>query len=1208
MIKKLLLRCLTGLYLTLFASSGTVVLSADGPGLTKNSYQSNELYKALSVINAPTGYGHGRAAMINGYFFVPFFLDKAPGGGFDFYDVSNPRLPKLVKRHFVLDPNAPNPTWGFREPHAFGHSSSYGGGRDIMVFQGTDGIEFWDFTDVTNPILISHMKLPGITVSHDYGGVWWVSFQAPYVYVGGNDQGLYIIEAWDVSKPVLKKRIPTSQLGGYNVGSTIAVGNLLVLSSTTVSNSGEAAFGGKYTLLDISSPLNPSVIRIYSGPTMPHAYNIMVNGNKVLVGGVGNFFHMMDITDPADMKVQGPSLDFGSPGGYIEIQDKYALVGFGKKTVKVDISGTSPKLFSSGTWKTTAKDDNFAVPLGNVVFASNDHPNGSAFIPHDTAMDNTGPSVNMVVPKDGAINQKRTTRIGLTFTDHIDHRTINTTNVKLRRLRDGATIGGKFSYQNNTINFRPGSQLEYGQTYEIIVKANGLKDWSGNRTPTEFKSRFTVLEESQSVPLTCVANRSPATLVGAPAVFTVKSSSGNGALEYSWDFGDGTPATGFSSSTSVMHTFLNAGHYSITLTVRDSTGATAGSSVPHLAHNPIPATPPTRANTIAFDSKASGGNIWVVNPDSDSVTAIRAANLTRRLEINVGKNPRTLAISPSYQIWVVNQDSATISVLNPGTGSIIRTIALPHASQPYGIAFAPNGSAAYVTLQATGRLLRINPSTYEITGDVPAVRYARGLAISADSQRIFVTRLISGSLGGEIKEIAASNLSLVRTMTLAKDTTSVDTERAGRGVPNYLTSITISPDGLRAWLPSKKDNTSRGLLRDGLPLTFENTVRPIISQLDLIQNTEVRAERADLNDQEMPFAVEFSKLGDLAFVIMQGTNTIQVFDAYDVGQLLATVTEVGLAPQGLTLSPNGTVLYTQNFMSRTMDVYDVSGVIDFTSNNITKLASVNTTTREKLTSQVKLGKQIFYNAIDRRMSRDAYMSCASCHLDGGTDGRVWDFSDRGEGLRRTIRLTGRSGMGHGRVHWTGNFDEIQDFENDIRNSFGGLGFMTDQQFNTGTRNQPLGDAKAGVSPSLDALAAYVSSLNQAKPSPYTNPDGSLTEAGLRGKAVFQRLDCASCHSGTQFTDSATGVLHNVGTLKSTSGSRLGQPLTGIDTPTLLGIWEEQFLLHDGQVKSIRDVLVKANQNGAHGATSTLTAQELDDLISYLNQLGGPLTP
>ena len=80
------------------------------------------------------------------------------------------------------------------------------------------------------------------------------------------------------------------------------------------------------------------------------------------------------------------------------------------------------------------------------------------------------------------------------------------------------------------------------------------------------------------------------------------------------------------------------------------------------------------------------------------------------------------------------------------------------------------------------------------------------------------------------------------------------------------------------------------------------------------------------------------------------------------------------------------------------------------------------------------------------MTRDGYISCAGCHTDGDSDNRVWDFTDRGEGLRNTISLLGRVGTGNGRVHWTANFDEIHDFENDIRFEFEGVGFLDDAMF------------------------------------------------------------------------------------------------------------------------------------------------------------------
>ena len=60
---------------------------------------------------------------------------------------------------------------------------------------------------------------------------------------------------------------------------------------------------------------------------------------------------------------------------------------------------------------------------------------------------------------------------------------------------------------------------------------------------------------------------------------------------------------------------------------------------------------------------------------------------------------------------------------------------------------------------------------------------------------------------------------------------------------------------------------------------------------------------------------------------------------------------------------------------------------------------------------------------------------------------------------------------------------MQDFEGQIRTLAGGTGLMTDADFNAGTRSQPLGDPKAGVSADLDALAAYVASLDTLRRQP-----------------------------------------------------------------------------------------------------------------------------
>jgi hypothetical protein len=240
------------------------------------------------------------------------------------------------------------------------------------------------------------------------------------------------------------------------------------------------------------------------------------------------------------------------------------------------------------------------------------------------------------------------------------------------------------------------------------------------------------------------------------------------------------------------------------------------------------------------------------------------------------------------------------------------------------------------------------------------------------------------------------------------------------------------------------------------------------------------------------------------------------------------------------------------------------------------------------------------------MANEGYLTCISCHLDGDSDGRVWDFTDRGEGLRNTTSLQGRRGTGQGRVHWSANFDEIQDFEHDIRNAFGGTGLMNDADFNSGTRNLPLGDSKAGLSASLDALAAYVSSLDKFPKSPLRQSNGVASVPAQNGRQHFEALQCFSCHAGPDFTDSTSGLLHDIGTIKPGSGNRLGGPLNGIDTPTLRGLAATAPYLHDGAAVNLAAVFdfTNAPSGSAHSSYRTLASGQQQELLAFLKELDG----
>lgn len=696
--------------------------------------------------------------------------------------------------------------------------------------------------------------------------------------------------------------------------------------------------------------------------------------------------------------------------------------------------------------------------------------------------------------------------------------------------------------------------------------------------------------------------REPApTLVGKSTQFEADVSDGSGTVEVRWTFGDGTATDFIAGATEVTHTYAEPGHYSVIVVARDDSGFQSRSFV-HTVHTKPTAKPPQSASPLLYLPERN--YVVAANTDNDTITVVDAKRAKKVAEIPVFDGPVALALAPDGTLWVVHREDYAVAVIDLDKLWMTRVFRLPYASQPMGVVFGPKGDA-YAALMATGEVARLDATTGEVLERRFVAPWTRGISASGDGKHLFVTRFISPDGHGEVYQLDAETLEVVERFDLLEDTTTEDSSVQGRGLPNYLFSVAISPDGKQAWVPGKKDNMSRGLQRDGLTLTPDNTVRPLIAILDLEGRQEIPEWRIDLDDRNLPRHVTFSPLGDYAFVSVYGSNMVEVWDTY--ARSLVTGMRGSKGPVATVLSSDER-LFVLGDASRDLLVYDVSGVLSGVDLTTRLVATIDLVENEVLPADVLYGKQLFSNADDPRMAREGYLSCATCHLDGFEDGRVWDFLERGEGLRNTTSLLGRRGMGHGRVHWSANFDEIQDFEGDIRGGQGGLGFMTDEDFAEGTRSTSLGDPKAGLSPELDALAAYVTSLSSIPRSPYRNPDGTLTEDALAGREIFLQLGCDSCHAGEDFTDSASGELHDVGTITPASGNRLGEELEGLDTPTLLGIWQTAPYLHDGSAPTLRDVLTTRNPDGKHGDTSSLTEEELDQLVAYLLQIDHGLPP
>ncbi len=826
-----------------------------------------------------------------------------------------------------------------------------------------------------------------------------------------------------------------------------------------------------------------------------------------------------------------------------------------------------------------------------------------------------------VIDNNGVPSKARILKVGIaanpnpaitpTVTQPADQSTVSGTSVSLQ-IQASDPNGDTLGYA--TVGLPPGLVLD--STSGLI---SGTPETIGDYNVTvaasdginnDSKAFIWHVTQVQALILNSLAPPPPA-VYGNSATYTATTSNGVNVL-YRWNFGDGTGDTAWSTSNSISHRYAAPGIYYATVRAIDDRGVERSQTFVQRVHLPATAGKPMSSATIAWQDRA-GANplVWSVNPDNDSVSVFDATTNQRLREVAVGLSPRTVAVAANGQVWVANRDSDNLSVIDSATQTVIRSVALQRGSRPHGIVISPDGSNVYVACEGLGRVQMLNAATGAVFATTVLPPGQRHVAISADGSKLYVPRFVTGRLpgeatatvtteadgliyGAELRVLSAADLSAMSTAVL-RHSELPDFENSGGGIPNYLGSMAISPDGVSGWVPSKQDNIKRGVLRNGQPLNFQNTVRAISSRIDLGAATEDYVSRIDHDNAGVASAATFDPQGVYMFVALETSREVAVVNAYGRAEMFRIQT--GRAPQGLVVSPDGRRLFVSNFMDRSVTVFDLGDLMDRASNTAPLLATMSSIGTEKLSSTVLRGKQLFYDARDTRLSRDAYISCAACHNSGGQDGRVWDLTGFGEGLRNTTSLEGRA-AGHGFLHWSSNFDELQDFEGQIRNLSGGTGLMTDAQFNTGTRNQPLGDPKAGVSTDLDALAAYVASLNTFAVSPYRNNDGTLTAQGQAGRLVFAAKNCAACHAGTNFTNSLNAsTLKDIGTIKPSSGQRLAGPLPGIDPPTLRDVFRTAPWLHDGSAGTIQQAIQM------HNNVSLMTATELDDVAAYLLQIG-----
>ena len=561
------------------------------------------------------------------------------------------------------------------------------------------------------------------------------------------------------------------------------------------------------------------------------------------------------------------------------------------------------------------------------------------------------------------------------------------------------------------------------------------------------------------------------------------------------------------------------------------------------------------AGSVASSAVAvapDGSIVAAVNPDSDSVTLVDAVSLSVLREVPVGDDPRTLAFTPdSRHLLVANRASAELSIIDVAGARQRASIAL--GPMPYGV--VTDGKRAYVAESALAEVRAIDLSSGEATGIASVSGFPMGLTLHVPGDGRDAVLPVTHFFTGAVTALDPMTLTTLGTTSTGQDA-------------NLTQHLAIAPDGRRAYLPQTRFNVTNPAL------TFDTTVFPVVNVLDLEDLSLLPGERVTIDTADRPVAIPFAAAispdGKRLAVVNAGSSNLTVIDL-GTSAGIGTI-EVGASPRGVAISGDGSRLSVNNVLDGTLSVVDALSLDIVDTVRLTTIP---------LEPQILLGKRIFNSAAAPVLSTDRWIACATCHFDGSMDARTWlSFPD---GPRNTPALFGVGETAP--FHWSGDLDELQDVENTIRDIQAGTGLAP------GDARDSLGAAHAGLSPKLDALAAFMASLT-VPPSPYSGE----TDQARRGQAVFASLECASCHVPPLYSDAA---LHDVGTGDPATERNSHGRGTNFDTPSLLGIWHTAPYFHDGTAERLADVFTIGTVHNVAGATSP---RDLSDLVAFLLSL------
>ncbi|MGB9071432.1 MAG: beta-propeller fold lactonase family protein [Terriglobales bacterium] len=571
--------------------------------------------------------------------------------------------------------------------------------------------------------------------------------------------------------------------------------------------------------------------------------------------------------------------------------------------------------------------------------------------------------------------------------------------------------------------------------------------------------------------------------------------------------------------------------------------------------------------------------LYVVCERSDQLLAIDTQTRTVVKRIPVGHVPRGLAVSADgRQLFVANSWNDNVSVIDAGTLGVVRTVAT--GFEPTGVVPDRPAKTLYVANRLSNDVSVIDLQIGQEIKRLAAGRGASYLTLSPDGERIYCTHVYPAI--GAHRTPPESEITVIATAT----------QRVVERLPLHNVAgvfhVAFSGDGRLGVAADLRPKNLIPLAHVEHGWVFGNSLT--LFGPDAGGVVEVPLDELDRYFAR-PWGVAIAPDKSRLFVTTEGSDSITVID---IARLLEFVRAnrrsfandlsasanyvvaripVGHNPRGIVLSLDGKQLYVSNRLD------DNIGVIDTATYKVISTIDLG---GPKTVTPLRRGERIFYSA---RYAFQGQFGCANCHIDATFDGLQWDLEPDGFGVDIVDNRSLEDLMGTEPFKWNGGNPDLPTE----------CGPRTEKYF---FRSQSYNEQE------LTDLVTFVFSI-PVRPNRYRLPNGELTPAQERGKAIFERTryrdgrpipetnQCAFCHSGRKYTNQK---LADVGTGKASDRSPL------VDTPHLPDLAYSAPYLHDGSARSLEEIWTVFNPKDTHGVSNDLTKDELNDLIEYLRTL------